>query len=297
MTQTASAIPALLQPAFALLRGRPSRAWSLIVTFYGDAVVPRGGSLWLGTLTALFDGMGYGPGVVRTAMSRLASDGWLERTLRGRNSHYRLTDTGRRVFGAASGQIYDPHPPAWDGRLTLFVEGADAGDRATQRATLAASGFGSPSPGLWLAPARSTIQPAPDGLFRLEATLVEGAAASLAAQAWPLARMAASYDHFLEAFEPLRNALETGDSPVPTLAMTARLLLIHEYRRIILRDPVLPAKLLPAGWPGERARALCGVVYPKLLPGSEAWLDTHGENEDGRLPAVDRVIFRRFRQS
>ena len=29
---------------------RPVRAWSLIITLYGDAIVPRGGSLWLGAL-------------------------------------------------------------------------------------------------------------------------------------------------------------------------------------------------------------------------------------------------------
>lgn len=290
-------LPACLHPALDMLRGRPSRAWSLIVTFYGDSIVPRGGSVWLGTLTALFGEVGYNAGVVRTAMSRLASEGWLERTARGRNSHYRLTETGRRVFGAASGQIYDPHPPAWGGALTLLIEGEGAVDRIAQRAALAESGFGTPSPGLWLAPARTPGQVPPDGLFRLDARLVAGDAQRLAAQAWPLARMAASYDHFVEAFTPLRRALDGGATLDPAAAAVARLLLIHEYRRIILRDPVLPAELLPGDWPGERARGLCRGIYPRLLPASEVWLDQHGENQDGALPPPDPGLFRRFGQN
>ncbi|MFG1316914.1 phenylacetic acid degradation operon negative regulatory protein PaaX, partial [Xanthobacter autotrophicus] len=31
------------------VRAEPSRTWSIIVTIYGDAIVPRGGSVWLGT--------------------------------------------------------------------------------------------------------------------------------------------------------------------------------------------------------------------------------------------------------
>ena len=68
-----------LDPVLAALRGAPSRTWSLIITLYGDAIVPRGGSVWLGTLLEFFRVLEIGDGVVRTAMSRLAADGWLGR--------------------------------------------------------------------------------------------------------------------------------------------------------------------------------------------------------------------------
>jgi phenylacetic acid degradation operon negative regulatory protein len=74
---------------------RPLRAWSLIVTIYGDAVVPRGGSLWLGSLLDMMAAFGIGGGVVRTAMSRLAKDGWIERQRIGRQSYYRLSTIRR----------------------------------------------------------------------------------------------------------------------------------------------------------------------------------------------------------
>ena len=59
-------------------RRRPMRAGSLIVTIYGDAIVPRGGSLWLGSLLDMMAGFGVEPGLVRTAISRLVSR-WLVR--------------------------------------------------------------------------------------------------------------------------------------------------------------------------------------------------------------------------
>ena len=37
---------------------RPLRAGSLIITLYGDAIVPRGGTVWLGSLMALLEPIG-----------------------------------------------------------------------------------------------------------------------------------------------------------------------------------------------------------------------------------------------
>ena len=54
---------------------RPLRAGSLIVTVFGDAIVPRGGSLWLGALLDIMALFGSEAGLVRTALSRLVQDG------------------------------------------------------------------------------------------------------------------------------------------------------------------------------------------------------------------------------
>ena len=74
----------------------------------------------------------------------------------------------------------------------------------------------------------------------------------------------------------------------------ARVLLIHHYRRVVLRDPLLPAALLPRDWPGRAARELCGEIYRGLLPASEQWLDHHASNENGPLPAAGKGLYRRF---
>ena len=83
-------MPPPLQRIVDQLKGEPSRTGSIIITVFGDAIVPRGGSVWLGTLLEFFQALDIDGGVVRTAMSRLAADGWFEREKVGRNSFYRL---------------------------------------------------------------------------------------------------------------------------------------------------------------------------------------------------------------
>lgn len=40
--------------------------------------------------------------------------------------------------------------------------------------------------------------------------------------------------------------------------------MIDAFRWATLRDPQLPAALLPADWPGHQARALCHELYRQL---------------------------------
>jgi phenylacetic acid degradation operon negative regulatory protein len=98
----------------------------------------------------------------------------------------------------------------------------------------------------------------------------------------------------MKTFEPLRGWIGRGEKLGDADAFTARILLIHHYRRVVLRDPLLPTALLPLDWPGRAARTLCGEIYRGLLPGSEQWLDRHASNENGPLPKPGAELFRRF---
>src|SRR3977135_2750879 len=97
-----------------------SRTGSIVITVFGDAIVPRGGSVWLGTLLEFFKTIDIDSGVGRTRMSRLASDGWLKREKVGRNSFYRLVKQGRQTFDAATKHIYESQPSDWTGRFELL---------------------------------------------------------------------------------------------------------------------------------------------------------------------------------
>src|SRR5258708_39202003 len=81
------------------LKREPSRTGSIVITVFGDAIVPRGGSVWLGTLLEFFETIDIDSSVVRTAMSRLTADCWFERAKVGRNSFYRLGERGRQTLG------------------------------------------------------------------------------------------------------------------------------------------------------------------------------------------------------
>lgn len=271
----------------------PSRTGSLIITFYGDAILPRGGSVWLGTLLQFLEMLEIDGGVVRTAMSRLAADGWLERDKVGRKSFYRLARTGRERFEAAVEHVYNPRPSDWAGRFELLLIGNGA-DREMARAALSEAGFGNPMPGVWVAPVGVAVPSAAAGAIRLDVSAAGEMGRRLISESWALERMAESYRNFLKVFEPLDSWIAQSDALEPADAMLARVLLIHHYRRVILHDPLLPAELLPAGWPAATARALCARMYRALLPASEKWLNLHGESSAGPLSPPGPDLLHRF---
>ena len=277
------------------LRGEPSRTWSIIITVYGDAIVPRGGSVWLGTLLNFFNALEISDGVVRTAMSRLAADGWLERNRVGRNSFYRLTDKGAETFREATRHIYNPRTPPWHGQFEMLLP--DNGpDLDLLRAALERSGFGVPVPGVWIAPVGTPIPPEAAAAKRLKAGGDGDTNRVLAARSWPLAETSDAYRQFSAAFEPLHQALVAGGRLTDLEAMIARILLIHQYRRIVLRDPILPPEILPNEWPGPAARALCAEIYACVLAASERWLDQNAMNESGACPPASGDVLDRFKR-
>jgi len=279
--------------------GERLRVWSIVITIFGDAVLPRGGVLALGALQQILQRLRIEAGAVRAATSRLAADGWLNRERRGRNSFYALTASGRHQFDLATRRIYAATPVAWSGDWTLCVVPEEAGgERSARRRLLRDLGFGTLGPTTFLRPETAAAPDATEALagatvFRAEAQAAAGLP-GLTASAWPLRQDAEDYAAFEAAFGPLLRGLPAGVIPDPLDALAARTLLIHEFRRIALRDPLLPAGLLPADWPGESARQLARRVYYRLVGPSEAWLDACRGAPDGPLPPPPPAFARRF---
>ena len=259
-------------------RGR-LRVWSLAITVFGDAIVPRGGRVALATLQEIIGRLGIEPGALRTAMSRLAGDGWVIREREGRHSFFRLDAHGRHAFDLATRRIYAGSPPEWDGKWTVAI--APPGTAATP--DLAPHGFVRINGGVYLRPETAD---APDAVEELAGMLVVHGESAEHPEAfrelWPSAEIAEAYDAFNDAYAALLDALGNGSRTLmPADAMAARTLMIHDWRRIVLRDPGLPEVLLPTGWPGFAARKTAAAIYRVLLPSSEAWLDQAG------LPGID----------
>src|SRR4030088_2404651 len=149
------------------LKREPSRTGSIVITVFGDALVPRGGSGWLGSLLEFFKAIDIDSSVVRTARSRLAADGWFEREKVGRNSFYRLVKRERQNFDIATKHIYGGPVSGRAGRFELLLIG-NGQDRDTAREALKNAGFGSPLPGVWVAPSGVPIPEQAASAIRLE---------------------------------------------------------------------------------------------------------------------------------
>jgi phenylacetic acid degradation operon negative regulatory protein len=298
----------MTDPAVALVarfrRQRPLRGGSLIITVFGDAIALRGGAVTLGSLIELMAPFGLTDRLVRTSVGRLACDDWLVSRRLGRLSEYALSTVGRERFAEATRRIYAGPATRWSGRWTLvLLPGVDAAHRQRVRDALRWEGFGEFEPGVLAHP---TVTPAeargsltPLGLADLpqflEATAAhDGGDRRLIESGWDLGDLARRYARFIAAFSPTRLHLEGPRAPSPASAFVIRTLLIHEYRKIHLRDPLLPPTLLPPDWPGTAAYELCRAIYDHVYPAAERHLGTVGKQLTGPLPAPDEALYRRF---
>ena len=289
------------------------QAGSLITTVFGDAILPRGGRVSLGSMIQLLQPLGVNERLVRTAVYRLVKDEWLQSEALGRRTDYMLTPSGRSRFDEASRQIYAADIPGWDRRwrLILVVGDLELRVRERLRKSLFWHGFGETASG-------SFVHPTADLEKVMESLMSEGQEAVLAKlmplvavnsrvapcatdidmvkKAWNLDGLALSYEGFLQKYEPIRAALLSFglEDVSPDNAFLVRTLLIHDVRRLLLRDPQLPESLLPTTWPGSRARLLCRDLYRKLLPLSEQHLDANVRLSCGNAPLSSQVVGSRF---
>lgn len=270
----------------------PIRAGSLIVTVFGDAVMPRGGVLSLATLHEIMRAFRISDTLVRTALSRLVSEGWFERWKVGRNSYYRLTPRGQGAFAQATQRIYAEPPQDWAGSFDLVLLD-NVQDRSAIRTELTEAGYGTLGPDLMIAVSAPGSREG--GFLRLAATPADPATARrLVERAWPLAEIEGRYERFIDTYSGILAALRSGAVFTNLDALLVRILLIHDYRRAVLKDPLLPAQLLPTPWAGTAARSLCGMIYRTLLQASEHWIDAHAQNDTGPLPAPGSSFRQRF---
>ena len=281
---------------------RPLRGGSLLVTIFGDAIAPRGGAVALESLIRLAAPFGLTERLVRTAAARLAREGWLSALRQGRRSEYRLSPGGAARFAEATQRIYAAAPGEWERRWTLIVLPPGRARPAGMREALRWHGFGQLHAALFAHPGAT---PAEALLWLRElpgaadALVLESRAADLAvdrrlaAQGWNLSELGARYRRFVQRFEPLAGVLAAG-AVGGECAFIARTLLIHEYRRIHLQDPLLPPSLLPADWVGARAYELARGLYARVLSPSEHYLSGSARQLDAPLPAATPALRARF---
>ena len=283
-------------------RQRPLRAGSLIVTIFGDSIMPRGGAIALGSLITLAGLFRLNERLVRTATARLAQDGWLTTRRVGKHSEYRLSENGRERFAEATERIYGSPATQGSGRWTLIVlPSMPAAQRRRLRQELAWQGFGELANGVFAhpqLPARALawqIRAAnlPKRALVFEADLTSPAAPTqLVKLGWDLEDLGRRYHRFAQRFERVHAAL--AGNLTPSVGFTVRTLLIHEYRRLHLRDPLLPPALLPSRWPGLKAAELCRSIYARVFAASETHLAAVAAPLDGALPPADPAILQRF---
>lgn len=312
MAASESQLPTIMKPDTACrrlvddFRSRQTvRAGSLITTVFGDAIAPRGGRVWLGSLIRVMAEFGINERLVRTSVFRLAKDDWLQSSQSGRRSYYSLTDAGRQRFEVATHRIYAEPIAEWDGRwLLLLLSGLDTAQKELARREFGWLGFGALSANVLAHPTPDTADVKltarrlgiADALIVINGETIDSDAPmrALARSTWNLDDINQRYRRFVDMFADARKSLRGTQSASGKTAFVLRTLLIQEYRKILLRDPQLPVELLPADWHGRSAYQLCRSLYRDVYRAADDYLTATMETEHGEMPANEPQFFTRF---
>jgi phenylacetic acid degradation operon negative regulatory protein len=293
----------------ARLKKEPPRAKSLLVTIWGDSIVPHGGESALSSIITLAKAFNVSDRLVRTSVFRLTRDGWLAGVRSGRRSYYRLTADGRRRVEHAYRRIYAHPVGAWDSNWLIAVVPPNSmmeKARDNLRRELGWEGFGILGPGIYARPG-GDLDSVKDILKSFRATdkvvvfnsrEIAGAdahaAKELVRNCWNLDGLASSYRAFERQFAPALKLLREISDLDPEQAFAVRTLVVHSFRRVLLKDPQLPHALLPADWPGLAAYELTRDIYTLTRSASQKHLEQSVELERGSLPAEDKAFQKRF---
>ena len=210
--------------------------------------------------------LGINPGAARVAMSRMVANGELAATERG----YRLI--GRLVTRQARQDLSRTGPSTrWNGQWrTLIVEGEGrpAAERAELRAALGALRFAELREGVWLRPDNL-----PGGVLVGAETAVAARTLLLTSRVEdPGALVGRLWD--LEAWArrgaDLVDRLDRLDV-VDRLDLADTFVTLAAVLRHLQADPLLPAELLAADWPGDRLRARHAEVDAAFKHALAAW--------------------------
>jgi phenylacetic acid degradation operon negative regulatory protein len=258
-------------------RSGPS-AKAVLLTVLGELVLPNGGGAWTQTLVEILDGLGVGERNARQAVARLAEQGLLANERRGRLARWHLTEEARRLLTAGAERIYGFGSAAddWDGHWLVVMCSVPEDQRAQRqqlRTRLGFAGFGFLAPGVAVTP-HLDREAAANAVLR-DLGLAAGALvlraeagelspdAELLARAWDLDALAGEYAAFVAAFERRSAASGPGQA-------TALIELVHEWRRFPFVDPEIPDRLLPARWPGRRAKQVFDRCHGAWAPDANA---------------------------
>ncbi|HEX6937332.1 MAG TPA: PaaX family transcriptional regulator C-terminal domain-containing protein, partial [Actinomycetes bacterium] len=218
-------------------------ARSALFDLYGDHLRSRGGRAPVAALVRLLAPLGIAAPAVRTAVSRMVRQGWLEPVRLAGGPGYALTPRAVRRLDDSAARIYRTQQEGWDGTWHLAVTTLP-GDRSRRdrvRAGLNFLGFAQLDDATWIGPRWSEDV---DALLEVEGVRADrfvarhdGDTVGLVRRAWDVEGLGRAYGRWLADAETLVS--EAGAEPDDEHAFATRSRLVHEWRKFLFLDPGL----------------------------------------------------------
>ncbi|MCX7565961.1 PaaX family transcriptional regulator [Sulfitobacter sp. F26169L] len=225
------------------------RVWSLMVTLFGDLAQSERSTIDGPILSAIMAEVEVKPEAVRVALHRLRNDGWITSQKYGRTRRHALTPSSRAESRQASARIYaSPTRTDTQWQLAIMEDTASA-----TRENMIERGFAQLAPRIYLGhPAAK----APKNAL----TLNGGPVPQWLRQQIAPQMLIAEYNALIPLLRNVEKQIPAGSLDNLQTAVL-RCLIVHNWRRILLRHPALPRVLLPDDWPGYT----CHVLVDRLL--------------------------------
>jgi phenylacetic acid degradation operon negative regulatory protein len=252
-------------------------ARSALFDVYGDHLRTRGHRAAVADLVRLLAPIGIAAPAVRTAISRMVSQGWLEPATVEGHRGYAATPQAIRRLEEASERIYRRRDTRWDGCWQLLF--LDPFPSRTVRASVLRDlpylGYAELDDRVWVSPwvraeLGETLARAGAGATTARATDFDPPGSPV--RAWDIEAIGAEYAAWLDdAAASVEAHLAAHDDPQEA-AFAARFHLVHEWRKFLFTDPGLPRELLPDDWAGRRATDYFRREAGRLASASEAFV-------------------------
>jgi len=223
----------------------------------------------------LLDPVGIAAPAVRTAISRMVMQGWLEPVQLAGGRGYRATARANRRLDEASQRIYRRAVPVWDGTWHLvFVEPpTERSARTRLRADLGFVGFAELADNVWVSPyTRGELSSVLERAGTTARTAQAVAFDPPPTEAWDLEALRKAYDAWVRTADDLIGEHLAAHDEEDEAAFAARFHLVHEWRKFLFADPGLPDQLLPSDWPGREAAELFASEATRLKPGADRFV-------------------------
>lgn len=279
---------------------------SMVVTVFGDIVSQHGHWVGLSSLIQVLEPFGFNERQVRTSVYRLVQSDWLKVNKIGRRSYYCFTESATGHYEKAAKRIYLTEREDWDQNWILVLPISVPEDKKEElRKSLLWQGYNTLTSGVYAHPSSDR--------FSLDEVLYElgivsnvvvfnaktgdlnsqGAIKEMIKSRWQLSELEESYQQFLNFYRPIYQKL-SNEQVTPLESFIYRAALIHDFRRILLRDPDFPNEMLPHGWVGNEAQDLVKRTYRALVKPSLVFIDEYMQNAQGIVPEATSKFFTRF---
>jgi phenylacetic acid degradation operon negative regulatory protein len=279
---------------------RRVHARSALFDLYGDHLRARDDRAPVAALVRMLAPLDIAPPAVRTAVSRMVRQGWLEPVRLPQGRGYALTGRARHRLDDAAARIYRTRETSWDGAWDLLVlePVTQRSARERVRSGLEFLGYAALSDSTWISPFAS---PEADELLDTEDAGFARFCAHddtpevRAREAWDLGGLARAYvewRRFAETLlaDPASHLDGLADASQDEQSFAVRSVLVHEWRKFLFTDPGLPAELLPRDWAGHEAATFFAEEAARLLPAASRFVDAcltspdHDPQQTGARP-------------